>query len=454
VTARKRAPDPDELVVEKVGLGYVGTLVSQGVTIALDRIYESRGEVVGELTVERAPEGHLLRAKFSASSRADRSQTASDLGARSNNIVWREVLEQFCLKVLDQERHGEDFVMLGTSEEPAKPVRFMLRPVLVQRRPIIIFGEGGVGKSTLAAAITVSVASGISAVEGWSVDVSGPVLILDWEADAEEWSALVAAVSRGIGTEVPKNIHYRTGTGPLTDHLDEIAQHVAQPGIVLLIIDSVGLAMPSRADGADANEGALKLFAALRHLGLTTLLIDHVAGTDMGSDRPVAKPYGSVYKYNLGRNVFELRNSPNPSADGVMHLELHNRKANRTAKLSVTGLAVHHGEDELLITREEVEHAELNAAVPLHARIHTLLLAGGRTPSAIAKAVNSTEGTVRETLRRMATMGIVTRLKAKQGREFVWAAAVPAGVHAPGETQHVTQQTWQPVNNESEDLFS
>ena len=40
--------------------------------LKLVRALQARGEIVGELTVERAPEGHLLRARFSASSRADR----------------------------------------------------------------------------------------------------------------------------------------------------------------------------------------------------------------------------------------------------------------------------------------------------------------------------------------------------------------------------------------------
>lgn len=438
MTARRRAPDPDELAVERVGLGYVGTLVSQGVTLALDRIYETRGEIVGELTVERAPEGHLLRARFSASSRADREQTAIDLGKRSNNIVWRDVLEQFCLRVLDQERGGQPFIVLGEGDV-AEEVLFCMRPILPLSRPVVVFGEGGVGKSTVAAAVAVSVASGLSAVEGWTVEQPGPVLVLDWEADHAEWSMLIASIANGLGIEVPKNIHYRRGTGPLPDQLPDIAQHVAQHGTVLVIVDSVGLAMPSRAEGADANEGALKLFSALRHLQLTTLLVDHIAGVNMGAERGAPKMYGSVYKWNLARNVFELRAQPDPPEDSAMHVGLYHRKSNRTAKVGPIGLAVHHSPGEILITTEELDSIEANPAIGLASRIHTLLLAGGKTARDIAKAVGSSEGTVRTTLNRLAAEGRVTKLKARQGREIVWAAAVPAGVHLSGEVQHVTQ---------------
>jgi hypothetical protein len=440
---RAKRPDPliempDRLVVSKVGLGYVGSLMPAGVVMSIDRLIQQRGELLGELTVERAPEGHVFIGRFNLSSIGMRRQTAEYLSRRTNNVSWSDALEDFCLAVLKSERAGRPFELLG-SDKPPEELKFMLWPMLPAKSPTILFGEGGTGKSTLAGAIAVSVAGGVPAVPGWKVDQAGPVLIIDWEADSEAWSRHVAQVCRGLGIDIPGTLHYRAGAGPLTDQLDDVAQHVAQHGIGLLIIDSVGLAMPSRSDGADANESALRLFSALRYLDVTSLLIDHVAGVDMGREGPVSKPYGSVYKWNLARNVFELRQQPSGDED-VMTLALFHRKSNRMAKLDPIGLGVHHGPGELLFTREELEGIAANAAVPLHSRIHTSLLAGGKTPSQLADLVGASAKTVRTTLGRMRDMGLAIELDAHIGREKVWGAIsrVPEPQESPSATRGAT----------------
>jgi hypothetical protein len=422
---RAKRPDPlietpDRLVVSKVGLGYVGSLMPAGVVMSIDRLIQQRGELLGELTVERAPEGHVFIGRFNLSSLDVRRRTAEWLAQRTNNVDWRDTLENFCLHVLKSERAGRPFELLGT-DKPTEEVKFMLWPMLPAKSPTILFGEGGTGKSTLAGAIAVSVAAGTTAVPGWKVDQPGAVLIIDWEADSEAWSRHVAQVCRGLAIDIPGNLHYRAGAAPLTDQLDDIAQHIAQHQIVLLIIDSVGLAMPARSDGADANESALRLFSALRYLDVTSLLIDHVAGADMGREGPVSKPYGSVYKWNLARNVFELRQQPTGD-DDVMRLALLHRKANRTAKLDPIGLGVNHGPGELLFTREDLDEMTANAAIPLHSRIHTILLAGGKTPTQIAEALDASLKSVRTTLHRMRSMDLARPLSAKEGRENVWGA--------------------------------
>jgi hypothetical protein len=438
---RAKRPDPliempDRLVVSKVGLGYVGSLMPAGVVMSIDRLIQQRGELLGELTVERAPEGHVFIGRFNLSSLDVRRRTAEWLGQRTNNVDWRDTLENFCLHVLKSERAGRPFELLGT-DKPAEEVKFMLWPMLPAKSPTILFGEGGTGKSTLAGAVAVSVAAGMTAVPGWKIDQAGPVLIIDWEADSEAWSRHVAQVCRGLAIDIPGTLHYRAGAGPLTDQLDDVAQHIAQHGIVLLVIDSVGLAMPSRAEGADANEAVLRLFSALRYLDVTSLLIDHVAGADMGREGPVAKPYGSVYKWNLARNVFELRQEPAGDED-VMRLALFHRKANRTAKLDPIGLGIHHGPGKLLFTREDLDELTANAAIPLHSRIHSLLLAGGKTPSQIAEAVGASSTTVRTTLHRMKSMGMAAELQGKAGREKVWAAIYRGDVPDPTATRTET----------------
>ena len=55
-------------------------------------------------------------------------------------------------------------------------------------KPTILFGEGGVGKSSLAAAVAVAVQTGVAALDAWQVMASGNVLVLDWEGDGDDWN--------------------------------------------------------------------------------------------------------------------------------------------------------------------------------------------------------------------------------------------------------------------------
>lgn len=411
MTARRRAPDPDELQVEKVGLGYVGTLVSQGVTLSLDRIYEARGEVVGELTVERAPEGHLLRAKFSASDRRDREQTARDLGTRSNNLVWRDVLEHFCLRVLEGERTGQPFEQVGTAPV-AKELDWLLRPFLVRGETTTLFGEGDAGKSTLAALIAVMVRTGGTTLEGWTVARTGGVLIVDYEGQFRQWNDRIAQIARGLGFEPPQ-VCYRRGMGvPFTDQIHEVAQHVAQHGDELVIVDSVGLAEPTRSDGGDANDATRRLFAALGHLPTTNLLLDHVAGSDLNREERAVKPYGSVYKKWLSRSVWQMR-AGSTDPDGTMHVALYQDKFNddvRWGNGAPMGIRIVRADGEIAFFREEVTDEKLEADKPLSTRVYTALLAGGKTVKKLSEYLGDDDAKVRTALSRLRKQGFVQKL--------------------------------------------
>jgi hypothetical protein len=413
MTARRRAQDPDELQVERVGLGYVGTLVAKGVSLSLDRIYESRGEVVGELTVERAPEGHLLRAKFSASSRADRQQTATDLGRLNGTPAeeWRKMLEQFCLAVLEHERTGQPFETVGTAP-PINAVEWCVEPILPRGETTTIFGEGDAGKSTLMAMIAVAMRTGKTTMDGWRVPEPGGVLIVDYEGQYRQWNDRIAGIAKGLGLEPPE-ICYRRGNGiPFTDQIHEVAQHVAQHGDRLVVVDSVGLAEPTRGDGGDANDSTRRLFAALGHLPTTNALLDHVAGADITREERAVKPYGSVYKKWLSRSVWQLR-AGSTDPDGTMHLALYQEKFNDDVKWghgAPMGIKVARGDGEISFFREEVTDEKLEADKPLATRIYTALLAGGKDVKQLGDYVGEPANKVRAVLSKLAKQGFVMKL--------------------------------------------
>ena len=93
-------------------------------------------------------------------------------------------------------RAGPSAPSTATGRRPLRPQPpSLLRPMLYVGKPTILFGQGGVGKSSaIAAAIVVSVRTGVAALDAWEVVDSGEVLVLDWEGDADDWNDAVDSI--------------------------------------------------------------------------------------------------------------------------------------------------------------------------------------------------------------------------------------------------------------------
>lgn len=340
---------------EKVGLGYRMDVVEEGIAIAIDRLTESRGEMTGEITVQRAPEGHIMRSRLNLTSSSARKQAANFCRERSPGADWVEMFERFAISVLDQERDGEPARLIGNL--PLRPgVDWLLEPVLIRGTATMLYGEGGVGKSTMTAAIALSVACGRSIVDGWAVKAKMPVLVIDWESDAADWNDLFQLLRAGMGYE-PPDVHYMEGKGALPGMLHRVAREIDRTGAGLVIIDSVGLATPASREGTDANESALRLFSALRILGVTSLLIDHVSKAQVANDSSAMGPYGSVYKTNSARSVYELRAGPETD-DGARTVIMYHRKANRTRRQEPVAIRITRDDAHIHIERTEMPATE------------------------------------------------------------------------------------------------
>lgn len=384
--------------VERDGLGYRAAIVSEGISIAVERLTESRGETYGELSVARVPEGHVMRSRLSLTSSGARSGAAGYLARRAGGPDWTAILEDFCVAVLAREREGSPVVKVGKLP-PRKSVEFLLDPMLPIGKPTILYGEEGTGKSTLASAIAVAVTTATPTFSRWSVPRQRGVLVLDWEGDGDDWNDLIAACSAGIGIEAP-DVLYQACAGPLTSDIHKVARTIAEHDVGLLIVDSVGMASPNARDGSDASEGAMRLFAGLRALGTTSLLIDHVNKSD--NEGRASRPYGSVYKPALARATYELRAAEDSDEDGTRHLALFHRKGNQTRRQAPVGIAVHRTESEILLRWEPVmlADAKLAKGATLTDRIRDLLSDGALTVDEIADGTESSAAVIRKVLNR------------------------------------------------------
>ena len=387
--------------VERLGLGYQ-VRFEQGVEIDVERIRRSRDELSAEVTVIAAlpgivsRDGHVHAARLNLSSTSARGTLARHLAGRAPGVDWAEILERTCLAVLTGERAGEPIETVGNRPQRIRP-RFLVDPILPADKPTILFGEGGTGKSTLAAAIAVSVETGIDVIAGWRPSRPTNVLYLDWETGPDDIDERVRGVAAGAGITDEVAIAYRFCSGPIADMVDELAREIARQGIGLVIVDSLGLAGGISSDG-DAADGALRMFAGFRALRCTVLGIDHVSKSSADDPNRPGRPYGSVYKTNLARATFELRQGQ--TIGDRTHLGLYNTKSNVGRPLRPIGLSIEYASDGSISYRTEELAGELTKPLSLPAKITALLAEGAMTTADIAAETEEPENKIRATLSR------------------------------------------------------
>jgi DNA replication protein DnaC len=118
-------------------------------------------------------------------------------------------------------------------------VPYLVEHILPARKPTILYGAGGVGKSIFAASLAVAVQEG-NAFLGKHVE-QAEVLYLDWETDEEDIAARVMAAAYGMGLTHMPSVRYSALVRPLEDRVTALARYVAEHNIGLVVIDSVGL---------------------------------------------------------------------------------------------------------------------------------------------------------------------------------------------------------------------
>ncbi len=323
--------------VVRDGLGYRYEVPGEGVSIRADRIRESSGELTAELTVERAPEGHLAVTRINLLASQTRASFAKALALRSNHFDWAAAMEALCLGVLALERQGDPWVAVGRQPARISPP-YLLAPFLFERKPTILFGEGGLGKSTvLASAIAVAVATGVVPMREWRSISTGPVIVLDWEGEPEDWNDSLVGICRGLAID-PIEVDHRVCRGPLETQIHAIVERAERIGAALVIVDSAEAAMRSPRDSG-TDDPAKRFYDALRLVPAAALVIDHVSKAVIEHGGR-GSPIGNVTKTNRARATWELRTSRKPDADGTRHLKLLNRKMNLDREHPPMGIGV------------------------------------------------------------------------------------------------------------------
>lgn len=389
------------------GLGWRQVTFGRKVRITVRRLRRDHGALRGYVDVEyressRTEPMRLAGELVNLSSGRDRATFAGHIEERLRieGLSWRNVVDAFCIEVERRDEEADPAVWIGQLPAPIDG-GWLVEGILERGQNNNLVGDGAVGKSWVALALAVSVTTGLEVLPGYAPHLRGNALYVDYETDQDTLNARIQQIARGLGIEPPL-IRYLRLDQPFADATERIMAECQEHGVVLVIIDSVEAAMAgSVGAGAPSNEGPARMNRALRRIGTTTFLVDHISAEQASAKGLVTKAFGSIFKRNWVRLSFQLKQAREPTPDGLRHLGLFNIKRNNGREFAPVGLAWEINDEVCRWTREEIADTELEEMLPKAERIAAYLRREGPgQPSTVAEALEISGATVRSILGR------------------------------------------------------
>ena len=363
------------------------------------------GRIVGYITVKDTArlKPHLREGNFNFTTLLTREKWVNTLAKIQPEYPWVEAFEEMAHEVVERTLLGEPIREVWTRDDIEEPP-YLVYPIARKGQSVVIFGEGGIGKSYLAMLI------GTVAQLPWEDNPLGlkpearvnNVLYLDWEADEETFAWRLTKLQRGL--KLPHySFHYRPCNLPFSHDVGQIVEKAWEIKAGLVIIDSIGAACGSDLNAAEA---ANVFNNALRQLNATTLAIGHTAKGD--SLRPTI--YGSTFFTNRPRSVWELQKSQEIGQD-EMALSLWHRKSNDSRLHMPWGYILKFTDYDTSIQRCDPRTIDdFLANMPIQTRINYILRYGPLSMKDMVEQLDIKEGTAKVELNRMLKAQRVVKL--------------------------------------------
>lgn len=387
----------------------------QFIECRLDRWHESGGDTTAEVTVLTTAPGvppHIQQAKLNLTSHRARQDFARRCVRRFDGVDWDDLIERVCVEALAVRRRGEPVVRLADVSADATPT-YRVAGWVPDDGVTILYGDGGVGKSTLALAVAASVALG-EPFMGLPT-IKGRPLYLDYETSARQQARRLRLLACGMEWTGTPDVLYKNLNVPLPDLGPELRRLCDAEGVGMVVLDSLAYA----GGGHPEADPTLAVFRVLNSLRRPVLALAHVPKADSG------KPYGSVFVWNAARSVAEVKKQQE-AGETSLTIGLFHRKANDDKLQHPLGVSIRFLPDATILTRADLgEVPGLAEHLPLAVRVQDALRAGALTVPAIAQAIEKPENTVRATLSRLHAKGRVKRLEDGKWGLLASAARVP-----------------------------
>jgi len=364
-----------------------------GITLEANQLHRDRDrDLHGELTVTttlvgaKTVDGVLLWSSMNFSSQRTRATIASSLAGRSGaaQLDWVGAVETLSLRMSRAEAEGSPIQPLADYPKPVAADSWEVSGLpILQRHPMILFGDGGSAKSYLALHIAATLASrGIK------------VLYADWEFSPEDHRERLERLT-GEALMPRDNLQYVRCAGPLVSEVARLQAHIAAFGTQYIVCDSIAFAVPGRPEDA---ENASAYYRAVRYMGIGSL---HLAHTTKSVEHGEDKPFGSVFWSNGARSMWFVKRGEG-SEPHLVEVSLTHKKSNTGRRLPAVGLRFRFDLDRTHVERFDVaDSAELSATLPLWQRIKSLVGSRSMTIEQISEELDSKPDSVRKVVLRM-----------------------------------------------------
>src|SRR5215217_5374482 len=281
----------------------------------------------------------------------------------------------------------------------------VVRGIFPRGFPTSIYGEGGIAKSTIALHMCMSIASGKKEWLGYPIDQPSPCLFVDFEMDREEQGTRAERIAKGMGFEVPDDLHYLWVSGfRFSDAFPLILEAVDELGVRVVTFDSLGMALEGDAlKGAVVIEFFRDRIDQLKRRGVSVLIVDHQSGLRPGESYQNKAQYGSVYKGYLSRSRLQLE--LDERSEIGTRVVVRQNKSNFGSPQVPFVVGTHFEENKIVLQREALSEEDLREESVLNAtdRVLLCLLDGPSYPSDLQEKTN------------LAGVGnIITKLKRKE----------------------------------------
>lgn len=315
---------------------------------------------------------HLAKIK-SASRTRSIAETAYRLyEAASQGDIERSI--QLVEKVSGFQYSDTEAEIITLANRKTKPRTWLLEGAIPDKFPTIIYGAGGLGKSFLALHLGILACVGSQQFMGLKFPTEPRnTLIIDYELDDDEQTRRGRQISHGLHLDdIPENLSYFAPGKNLAKVLPTLRTIIKSKNIGFVILDSLGA---SGTDG-ESVESVVTLLTELKRLGVATLVLDHQSKVQMGEKYENKTPFGSVYKENLSRSVFQL--SRVERKENRVTLKLKHTKTNFGGFLNDLIFDIAFEGDRVLFTESTVKSVEISEIEQIKEAIQVLENSGER----------------------------------------------------------------------------
>ena len=361
--------------------------------------------------------GHLLTGNVGFTSVTSKNAMAKALTEEDGEVRWTQVVEQCCTAALNDFRTGLPEVQLTGDKVISAASKWLIEPVIQHLNPTLIYGPGSSGKSWFAQYLAVLADAGMNH-GGFGVEPSN-VLYLDWETDSGELGTRITMLRKGLGFKTQSGVWYKSMNQGLAIDIETVKSIVMNRGVSFVVLDSLGAACMGEPESADI---VLGMFRALRSLRVTSLCVDHT--------NKEGYLFGSVYKFNEGRQIFEIKKDQKPEADRLV-FGLFHRKSNNSKMIKDLGFELSFADPEqVVMTRKDVRDTPLESEQSIPQRVLNTYNRNGAslyTVTEMAEELSTEAKTVsdavaRTVLERLVRDGLLVKHHANGKQQYGLAA--------------------------------